>query len=331
MAASQEEYGQLKPKSLQELLNTTFPVQRWLVEGLMPLGGITLLSGAPESYKTWAMLDTAVSVAEGKPLFGRFQTTQTKVLIIDEESGERILQERLVALRVTESTSIFTESMKGVILSKEYVNKLIEWCDKNEIGLVVADSLSRIHKGDESTAKDMSALFALVRQLTIKGISVVILHHNRKSTPGIGYSANDIRGSSDILASVDSSIALSTKRTGHVDVVQVKNRIASKERPFTIELIQDGNYRYFNCIATGKSKDDEFVERKNAIIAIIKANPRINQSEIYQYFADKNIEIGGERAIKGALDELVKDGEIESARGSKNSLNFSIKSSSAVL
>jgi len=319
------------PKHIEELLEVQFPEQRWLVEGLMPLAGITLLSGAPESYKTWVMLDVVVSVAEGQPLFGKFPTTRTKVLIIDEESGERILQERLLALRVNTSTPIFTESMKGEIFSEEYVNRMLEWCEKNEIGLVVADSLSRIHKGDESTAKDMSALFGLVRKLTIKGISVVILHHNRKSTPGIGYSANDIRGSSDILASVDSSIALSTKRTGHVDVIQVKNRIANKERPFTIELLQDGDFRYFKCTATGKSKDDEYVERKNAITDLIKANPRINQSEIYQYFADENVDIGGERAIKGALDELVKNGEIESARGSKNSLNFSINSSSAVL
>lgn len=321
----------LNPKSLKQLLTTEFPPQRWLVEGLMPLGGITLLSGAPESYKTWVMLDTAVSVAEGKPLFGKFPTSRTKVLIIDEESGERILQERLIALRANSTTPIYTVSMKGAIFTQEYVSELIEWCLEQEIGLIVTDSLSRVHKGDESTAKDMSALFALVRQLTTVGISVVILHHNRKSNPGIGYSANDIRGSSDILASVDSAVALSTNRSGYVNVMQVKNRIASKERPFTIELLEDDDYRYFDCTATGKNKDDEFAERKEAILQLVSEESTINQTSIYRYFSKERTDVGGERAIKIALDELVKDEKLVVSRGDKNARIFSINSSSVVL
>lgn len=331
MTAINKHQRLFKPKHVQELLNLNFPPQRWLVEGLMPLGGITLLSGAPESYKTWVMLDVAVSVADGKPLFGKFPTTHTKVLIIDEESGERILQERLIALRASLTTPIYTESMKGAIFTAEYVNELTDWCIEQGVGLIIADSLSRIHKGDESTAKDMSALFSLVRQLTTAGISVVILHHNRKSSPGFSYSANDIRGSSDILASVDSAVALSTNRTGHVNVMQVKNRIASKERPFTIELLEDEEFRYFNCTAIGKSKDDEISERKDAIIELISASPEINQTAIYHYFANERTDFGGERAIKVALDELTKDGKLISSRGDKNALRFSINPSSVVL
>jgi len=321
----------LNPKQLHELFDTKFPQERWLVDGLLPLSGITLLSGAPESYKTWVMLDIVSSVAEGKPLFGKFPTTKTKVLIIDEESDERILQERLKALHTPRTSPIYTESMKGSLFTPEYVKTLVEWCLEKEIGLVVADSLSRIHKGDESTAKDMSALFALVRQLTIVGISVVILHHNRKSNPGYGYSSNDIRGSSDILASVDSAIALSTQRTSHVNVQQVKNRIATKQRPFTIELIEDGDYRYFDCIAEGKSKDDQITERKQAILELIELEMEMNQSGVINYFSQTGIEIGGERAIKKALDELVTEHKLQAARGEKNALLYSIKSSSAVL
>lgn len=264
-------------------------------------------------------------------MFGKFVTTRTKVLIIDEESGERILKERLIALRASDSTPIYTQSMKGSVFSQDYVSELVEWCIEKEIGLLVIDSLSRIHKGDESTAKDMSALFALVRQLTIAGVSVVILHHNRKSNPGFGYSANDIRGSSDILASVDSAIALSTNRTGHVNVLQVKNRIANKERPFTIELQEDEEFRYFSCTAIGKSKDDVISERKDAIIELISTTPLINQTAIYQHFAHERTDVGGERAIKVALDELTKDGRLLSSCGEKNALHFSINPSSVVL
>ncbi|OYX37161.1 hypothetical protein B7Z00_03735 [Candidatus Saccharibacteria bacterium 32-50-10] len=320
----------LNPKHLYELLDAQFPPQRWLVEGLIPLGGITLLSGAPESYKTWVMLDTAISVAEGKPLFDKLPTTRTKVLIIDEESGGRILQERFLALRVHSTSPIYSESMQGVIFTEDYVDSLVDWCITKGIGLVVIDSLTRIHRGDENSAKDISALFAQIRKLSNAGISVIILHHNRKSIPGFGYSANDIRGSSDILASVDSAIALNTTRTGYINVAPVKNRIAIKGRPFTVRLTEDGDYRLFEYVAEGKSKDDQFTDRKDAILELIEADPGIIQSQIYQYFKQEGIDIGGERAIKNTLDELIKSGQVEAIRGDKNALRFSINSSFVV-
>lgn len=320
----------LNPKHLYELLDTEFPPQRWLIEGIAPLGGITLLTGLPGSYKTWVMLDAAIAVTEGRPLFGKMPVTKTRVLVIDEESGGRILQERFISLEAKRSSPIYFVSMEGVIFTDEYVDRLVEWCTTNEIGLVVIDSLSRIHRGDENSAKDMSALFAKVRKLTNVGISVVILHHNRKSLPGFGYTPNDIRGSSDILASVDSAVALSTPHTSQVNVTQVKNRIAIKNRPFTIQLIEDGEYRHFEYIAEGKTKDDDIADRKEAILELIKADSGIIQSQIYQHFKQENIDVGGERAIKNTLDELVQSGQVEAVRGDKNALRFSINSSFVV-
>ena len=325
---TQEANKKFKPKELSELLNTKFPPQRWLIEGLVPLGGITLLSGAPESYKTWVMLDAVIAVAEGRHLFGKIPVTKTKVLVIDEESGGRILQERFISLRASSNSPIYLESMRGAIFTDEYASGLVRWCVKSEIGLVVIDSLSRIHRGDENTAKDISALFANIRKLTNAGISVIVLHHNRKSTPGFSYTSNDIRGSSDILASVDSAIALNTPRTSQVNVTQVKSRIAVKGRPFKIQLVEDGEYRYFEYIAEGKSRDDYFTSRKEAILKLLEIDPGIIQSQIYRHFRQEDI--GGEKAIKDTLDELVRSGQVRTIRGDKNALCFYINSSFVV-
>lgn len=319
----------LNPKPLKELLNTSFPPQRWLVEGLMPLGGITLLSGAPESYKTWIMLDTVISVAEGKPLFGKYPTTRTKVLVIDEESGDRILKERFELLKSSSQSPIYISSMKDSIFTAEYVSDLKEWCIKESIGFVVIDSLSRIHKGDENTAKDISALFSHIKKLSNAGISVVILHHNRKSMPGFPNTANDIRGSSDILASVDCAIALSTDKTGFIDVAQVKNRIALKVRPFSIKLANDGNYRHFEFVTERKSKDDVRSDRKEAIVDYIEANPNANQTQVTRHFSELDTTLGGDKAIIEALHELVYDEVLSVTNGLKQAKHYTTVTSLA--
>ena len=45
----------------------------WLVDEWLPDKSITFLVSPPESYKTWILLDLAVSVASGTPFLGRYQ------------------------------------------------------------------------------------------------------------------------------------------------------------------------------------------------------------------------------------------------------------------
>src|SRR5689334_20791437 len=50
---------------------TTTEVE-WIVEGLWPRGAFGFIAGPPGARKSWFGLATAVSVAAGKPLLGRF-------------------------------------------------------------------------------------------------------------------------------------------------------------------------------------------------------------------------------------------------------------------
>lgn len=61
------------PISVDELLRKEFEADSWLVEGLIPKNGITVISGNPASFKTWLILLLAKHIAEGEALFGRFR------------------------------------------------------------------------------------------------------------------------------------------------------------------------------------------------------------------------------------------------------------------
>jgi hypothetical protein len=86
--------------TLKELMTRRYPESEWVVESLIP-EGLTVLSAQPASYKTWLLLDIAIAVASGSQLSQTFDTTQSGVLVIDEESSERLLQQRLSLLGTT--------------------------------------------------------------------------------------------------------------------------------------------------------------------------------------------------------------------------------------
>lgn len=71
----------------------------WLVADWLPDKSITFLVSPPESYKTWILLDLAVSVSAGVPFLGKYQVNQTgPTLIIQQEDSHEGLTDRLALI-----------------------------------------------------------------------------------------------------------------------------------------------------------------------------------------------------------------------------------------
>lgn len=71
----------------------------WLVDEWLPDKSITFLVSPPESYKTWILLDLAVSVATGTPFLGRYEVKTTgPTLIIQQEDSHAGLTDRLALI-----------------------------------------------------------------------------------------------------------------------------------------------------------------------------------------------------------------------------------------
>lgn len=95
----------LQLNSVNELMEKVFPEQSWVIKDLVPSNGLVLFSAAPGQYKTWMVLDMAIKVATGQKLFNMYQTKQTGVLIVDEESGEPMLHDRLKTLGISKDAN----------------------------------------------------------------------------------------------------------------------------------------------------------------------------------------------------------------------------------
>lgn len=75
--------SRLQVMTTKELLHR--PEQKWIVEGLMPELGLTLLVGRNQVGKTFLGVDLACHISLGRPWSGR-ETKPTRVLYIALES-----------------------------------------------------------------------------------------------------------------------------------------------------------------------------------------------------------------------------------------------------
>jgi len=317
-----------QPIKMSELMNIKFPEQRWVVENLIPLRSLTMIAGYPASFKTWLMLDLAVKIAQGEKFLGHFDTEKMKVLLIDEENGKRLLQTRIK--EITELTNLDIEflSFRGFRLDKS--SFIINYCKEKQIGLIMMDSLIRIHnQKDENSSIEMAKLFDEFKKFKKSDITVIFSHHNRKAGSKPSNSAEDIRGSSELFAFLDCGLSLKKRKgkNGVIEVEQTKLREQVERPPFQINVVDNENSIKFEF--AGDIKEVEKVSKielaKKNILSLLKVNRELYRQEMIKKIKDNPQNKIGESSIKEALQQLVKDGQISSRTGSGSTQIYSLK------
>lgn len=308
--------------TLEDLMSRQFPEQTWLVDKLIPTDGITILSGPPASFKTWLTLHTAICIASGKPLFDNFKVSQGGVLVIDEENSPRLLQERVFRLGALADLPIYFSGNPGFVLNDENVGLLLLNCKAYEVKLVIIDSLVRIHTSDENSAGDMAEVFRQLRQLTARGITVLVTHHNRKPGAGSNGVSNEMRGSSDILASIDCHIGTKRKDKS-LTLYQSKNRYSEELEPFEIRIVADDesfSFEYQGEIAPKVDKDQAI---KAAIVQLLSEERRLFQKELLSSLNELGAKTN-EHKLRELLKQMLVDGVIAETAGQGKTKLYSL-------
>lgn len=281
------------------------------------------MSAAPASFKTWIALELCLCIADEKPLFGEFKTYNCGVLVADEESGERMLQDRFKRLGAElpkepfDEPPIFYLSRIGREVDDEYIKELIAECAKNAIKVVIFDSLVRFHSARENDAGEMSKILNLFKVLNDNGITVLVLHHNRK---GVGGAGEMVRGSSDILAACDVHLSI-TRKKRKITIAQTKNRYMEELKPFTVELMQSGDRSSFSFYGYDDDQESQDNELAKSILSRISNTPGLNKSQLIS-FVSENTDGVSLNHIAKVISELIKSGSIRTEQGAKNSLRL---------
>ncbi len=304
---------------LKELLTKEFPPLNWVVEYLIPTNGITVISGQPSCFKTWLFLYMAKKIAIGDIVFGQFRTAQSKILIIDEENGERLLHDRFVKLQTSPELPISVTSILGIKI-ENVCQTLIEYCLENDYKVVIFDSLVRIHNADENDAKKMAEVFAYLKKMTKHGITVIVTHHHRKQNMhNKSSNSQNMRGSSDILASIDCHLAV-TKVEDSLEIEQTKLRQQQELNSFKLLIKNNEDFLDFEFAGYNEIKTSKKIDSKNAIVEILQKNTeKMNKTQLYGKIKEYGYDIG-EKTFNTAYKELISEKIIIETRGEKNCL-----------
>ena len=63
--------------TLKELMDTEFSEHQFIVEGLLPTEGITIISGEAATFKSTIVAHMMIQISQGEKVFGKFQSQKT--------------------------------------------------------------------------------------------------------------------------------------------------------------------------------------------------------------------------------------------------------------
>jgi len=235
----------------EELVGETGGEVEFVVEGLVPSNGVTILSGEGGIGKSFIALDIALCVAGGGTFAKLFECRRGPVLYIDLENDDHTLGSRIRRMCVGRGIDV-----KGlpIVVPKRYAPGVCLVLDtvegrawlraavrKYQPTLTVVDSLIAAHYGDENSNPVMrqfvGGLDAVARE---GGMGVLVVHHQRKR--GKTTDAGQLmRGASDLRNSVVSHFACRKGKNGAVIVEHDKCRPAQEVETFALRLRDVGD------------------------------------------------------------------------------------------
>jgi hypothetical protein len=174
----------------------------YLIEGMLPAGGIMLLSARPKVGKSELARNLAYAVVTGGEFLGR-RVQQGAVLWLAMEEQPAIITERMQALGVTRDLPWLYRCGAAPADALAWLTAAV---DKVKPKLIVVDTFNRLTRVDNLNDYSMvtKATEPLLRLSRERGAAQLWLHHNNKATD----TTRGVLGSSALVGTVDTTMIL---------------------------------------------------------------------------------------------------------------------------
>jgi hypothetical protein len=236
------------------------PPYPWLVPGLhLAPGRISLLNGYANAGKTVVAMSISLAVASGSSVWGVYAPAKTgKVLHLNGEIGSYLARERYQRLAKGHGIDLDALIASGnLALSNyptcrldddEFETQLALACSGYQ--LVIIDSLRAFAGALDENAKEIGvALFKLARVSDATGVTILVLHHNRKTDDKNQGSVKEaIAGSSSIFGGSECAFVMEQKvKAGPIIVYHERSPIGRTLEDFGLlieDVEKDGDRRW---------------------------------------------------------------------------------------
>lgn len=229
----------------------------WLVQDWLPDKSITFLVSPPESYKTWILLDLAVSISTGVPFLGSYEVNQTgPTLIIQQEDSHSGLTDRL-ALIVEQKLGMNPEldgdtwkvpSMPDIPIfihpsrmlrfdNKKVVEELEKQIEVIKPKVIMIDPLYSTTAGVDNYMADLANQMMVLKTWRDKyGCSFVIAHHSRKNLDPDSTAREDSWGSQFLNAFLEAGwqVRRNPKLAQNEIVVRRHSKVMGNQNPISL-------------------------------------------------------------------------------------------------
>ena len=288
---------------LGELLKEPEENVTWLVDGLLPTGGFSIMAAKPKVGKSTLARDLSFSIARGNPFLGR-AVAQGPVLYFALEEKRSEVRRHFKDMGASGEEPIFIYSDRVQSNAIDQIRAVVH--EKKPV-LVIIDPLFRFIKVKDTSAyaEITNALEHLLLLSRETGTHVLCIHHSSK---GNRQGGDSLLGSTAIFGSVDTLILL--KRLDSYRTIQSTQRYGN-DLPETV-LGFDSAQR---TVTIGKSKHDADLDSlKGALLDYLALSGEpLTEAVICE-------EVEGRTALKRkALRELVAGGTVARAgKGGKS-------------
>ena len=229
----------------------------WLVNKWLPDKSITFLISPPESYKTWILLDLAVSVATGTLFLDQYEVLETgPTLIIQQEDSHSGLTDRLALIveqKLNKTANIDGDTWQVPLIPDIpiYIHpsrmlrfdnkKVIEELEKQlaviKPKVVLIDPLYSTTKTTDNYMSDLANQMMVLKTWRDKyGCSFVIAHHSKKNLDPDSTAREDSWGSQFLNAFLEAGwqIRRNPRLAQNEIVVRRHSKVMGNQQPISL-------------------------------------------------------------------------------------------------
>ena len=233
----------------KELCSVDFPEVSWIVTNWIMKGGINIIAGMPAAGKTFLALDLALGISNGSCVWGNYRVPKERILYHYLDGSLRGMHTRVTKLlagrQCEKPESLLFDFSPFNLRSSNDIVSLKHRIKKEKISVVIFDVFAKFIPGaDENSVSDISPVMNSLREISNRlGTSFILLHHlNKGSSNDYSYR---IRGSSEILGSVDSALIVTQENAANREIIPQKIREAELPKPMKFRIVSTSDSTSF--------------------------------------------------------------------------------------
>ena len=228
---------------MSEKLAGVPPDPKWLWEGYLSPGALTLFAGRPKVGKTTLLFPLVSALEQGRPFLDR-PTVPTRTLMLSEEREQTLAEKRKLYLGAADPLLLMRHEQGGRTWP-QVIEQARAYCVEHEIGVLVIDTWDKwtgLRGDDESKSGSVIEALEPLMLAASDGLSVLIVAHQRKAA---GKHGEAVRGSNAITGGVDVIVELerAPQELGRrMRVLRAESRFSTTPEELVGELTDDGAY-----------------------------------------------------------------------------------------